>query len=222
MHLSVEWQAGRKVNSRSSLKKQRRSSHGYLSTTESETSRKFKELIQKGNVNGAIKLLTNNMKGGTLSLNDQTMELLHAKHPEGKTPCTMLTYQVRCEIPTVQPIIFEAIDDEMVLKAAQLTKGGPSGMDADGWRKILTSRVYGETGNDVRRAFANSIKKMCTDEITDNSLEALMASRLVPLDKNPGLRPNGVGEVLRKIAGKIVMGIMREDVVNASSKAQMC
>ena len=63
---------------------------------------------------------------------------------------------------------------------------------------------------------------MCTDEITDNSLEALMASRLVPLDKNLGLRPVGVGEVLRRIAGKIVMSIMREDVVNASSKAQMC
>jgi len=68
----------------------------------------------------------------------------------------------------------------------------------------------------VRRAFANSIKKMCRDEITDNSLEALMASRLVPLDKNPGLRPIGVGEVLRRIAGKIVMSITKEDVVNAS------
>ena len=85
----------------------------------------------------------------------------------------------------------------MVLKAAQLTKGGsgPSGMGADGWRKILTSRVYGVTGSDVKRAFANSIKKMCTNEINDNSLEALMASKLVPLDKNPGLRPIEIGEV---------------------------
>jgi len=43
----------------------------------------------------------------------------------------------------------------------------------------------------VRREFANSIKKMCRDEMTDNSLEALMASQLLPLDKNPGLRPIG-------------------------------
>ena len=35
-----------------------------------ETSRRFRELMQKGNVNGAIKLLTNNMKGGILPLNN--------------------------------------------------------------------------------------------------------------------------------------------------------
>ena len=112
----------------------------------------------------------------------------------------------------------------MLLKAAQLTKGGsgPSGMDADGWRKILTSKVYGETGNDVRKALANVIKKMCREEIIDGSLEAMMASRLVPLDKNPGLRPIGVGEVLRRISGKIVMSVTKEDVIKASSRAQMC
>jgi len=186
------------------------------------TSRKFKELMQKGNLNGAIKLLTNNIKGRILPLNNQTMELLRIKHPEGKNaPDDAL---LPGEILTVQPIIFDAIDDEMVLNAVQLTKGGSrlSGMDADGWRKILISRVYGETGNDVRRSFANSIKKMCRDKITDNSSDALMVSRLVPLDKNSGIRPIEVGKVLRRIAGKIVMSITKEYVVNASSKAQMC
>ena len=186
------------------------------------TSRRFKELMQKGNVNGAIKLLTNNMKGGILPLNNETMELLRTKHPERKE--AIEDALLPGEVPMVQPIIFESIDEDMVLKAAQITKGGsgPSGMDADGWRKILSSRVYGDTGRDLRRAFANVIKKMCVDNISDNSLEALMASRLVPLDKNPGLRPIGVGEVLRRIAGKIVMSITKEDVVRASSKAQMC
>ena len=91
-----------------------------------------------------------------------------------------------------------------------MTKGGsgPSGMDAGGWRKILSSRVYGVTGRDLRRALANVIKKICVDNISDNSLEALMASRLVSLDKRPGLRPIGVGEVLRRIAGKIVIMIV--------------
>ena len=84
------------------------------------------------------------------------------------------------------------------------------------------SKVYGDTGNDLRRAFANSIKKMCKDDIIDNSLEALLASRLVPLYKSPGIRPIRVGEVLQRIAGRIVMSITKEDVVNASSTAQMC
>ena len=186
------------------------------------TSRRFKELMQKGNVNGAIKLLTNNMKGGILPLNEQTMELLRTKHPEGNAASEDAL--LHSEIKIVQPIIYEAIDEDMVLKAAQLTKGGsgPSGMDADGWRKILTSKMYGDTGRDLRRALATVIKKICVEDITDNSLESLMASRLVPLDKNPGLRPIGVGEVLRRIAGKIVMSVTKEDVVNASSRTQMC
>jgi len=64
--------------------------------------------------------------------------------------------------------------------------------------------------------------KMCRDKIIDNSLEALMASRLVPLDKKPGVRLIRIGKVLRRIAGKIVMIITKEDVINASSKAHLC
>ena len=45
-----------------------------------------------------------------------------------------------------------------------------------------------------------------------------MASRLVPLDKNPGHRPIGVGQVM----GKVVMSAFSEDVTTTSSDAQMC
>ena len=49
-----------------------------------------------------------------------------------------------------------------------------------------------------------------------------MTSRLVPLNKNPGLRPIGVGEVLRRVIGKVVISTFSEDVTTASSDAQMC
>ena len=42
---------------------------------------KFKNLMSKGNFNGALKLLTDNMRG-ILPLNKETMELLVQKHPE--------------------------------------------------------------------------------------------------------------------------------------------
>ena len=63
---------------------------------------------------------------------------------------------------------------------------------------------------------------MCREDISDNSLETFLACRLVPLDKRPGLRPIGVGEVLRWIAGEMVMYIVKKDVLKSPSKIQMC
>ena len=55
---------------------------------------------------------------------------------------------------------------------------------------------------------------------TATSLEAFTACRLIPLDKKPGLRPIGVGEVLRSIAGKVIMMVFKKDITNAAGPAQ--
>ena len=44
----------------------------------------FKELMQKGNVNGALKLLTNEMSNGILSLTEKTLSQLEIKHPDNR------------------------------------------------------------------------------------------------------------------------------------------
>jgi len=41
-----------------------------------EISKRFVEKMSKGNVNGAIKLLSRNIQNGILPLNDETLELL--------------------------------------------------------------------------------------------------------------------------------------------------
>ena len=48
-----------------------------------------------------------------------------------------------------------------------LSKGGsePSGLDADDWREILTSRQFGNSSSDLRKAFANFIKKLYSEEL---------------------------------------------------------
>ena len=45
---------------------------------------------------------------------------------------------------------------------------------------------------------------------------------MIPLNKNPGLRPIGGGEVLRRISGKIVMMISKQDVPKAAGSLQAC
>ena len=119
---------------------------------------------------------------------------------------------------TVENIIFDIINESMVLEVAKITQGGsgPSGMDGDGWRQILVSRDYGDAGNNLHKAIALLIKKTCIKEKDDSFLSPLMASRLVSLNKNPGLRPKGIGEVLWQMMGKVVMSTFSEDVTTSS------
>ena len=49
-----------------------------------------------------------------------------------------------------------------------------------------------------------------------------MACRLIPLNKNPGLRPIGVGEVLRRIIGKSVANVLKSDVKHSVGSLQVC
>ena len=47
----------------------------------------------------------------------------------------------------IHPIKFDSIDAENVRKAALKTRGGagPSGLDADGWKRIFTSNQFGDS-----------------------------------------------------------------------------
>ena len=90
------------------------------------------------------------------------------------------------------------------------------------------SKSYGTINADLRRAFASVIKKICTGKLSvdttkdETPFEAFLACRFIPLDENPGLRPIGVGEVLRRIAGKVVMKVVKEDIKKAAGCLQLC
>jgi len=123
-------------------------------------SKQFKDKMEKGDVHGAIKLLTNNMSGGVLPLDDRTIQLLK----DGRE--TNENNLLHGPIQNVNPIVFDAIDEQMVMKAALATQGGsgPSRLDAEGWRKPLTSKMFGVCGKDLRKSIANVTKKPCTTD----------------------------------------------------------
>ena len=129
-----------------------------------ELSKKSALLMEKGNANGALKLLASNISNGIIPL-DKTLSLLKQKLPASSG----LNEQVllRGEKTSVHPVVFEDIDENMVKEAALKTKGGSghSGLDADRWRKILVSKSYGTINVDLRQAFANVIKKICTERL---------------------------------------------------------
>ena len=67
-------------------------------------SKRFQAQMEKGNVNGAIRIVTNNMGGGILPLNDETLSLLEQKHPEGRE--VNEDFILQGPISTVNPIVY--------------------------------------------------------------------------------------------------------------------
>ena len=63
-------------------------------------------------------------------------------------------------------------------------------------------------------------RKLATETLDPLTLEAYVSCRLIPLDKNPGVRPIGVGEVLRRIVGKCIGWVLKEDIQLAAGPLQ--
>ena len=64
--------------------------------------------MKKGNINTALKLITNNMQDGILPLNNETLNELKEKHPKSKNANNdvLLT-----SVPQdIHPIMFAGID----------------------------------------------------------------------------------------------------------------
>ena len=144
------------------------------------------------------------------------------KHPESREPPPEVL--IEGPIKKIHPVVYDDFDESLILKAAMLTKGGsaPSGLDADRWCRMLTSREFGASSIDLRKLIAQLIERLCIEELeTATSLEVFTACRLITLAKKPGLQPIGVGEVLRRIAGKVIMMIFKKDITDAAEPLQL-
>ena len=69
---------------------------------------------------------------------------------------------------------------------------------------------------------------LCREKVHPDSLHEFIACRLIPLDKgndsegNPGVRPIGIGEILRRIVGKVVVSSIKEDIITSAGPLQTC
>ena len=93
-------------------------------------------------------------------------------------------------------------------------------MDADIWRRMLPS--FGQAYDGLCDAVAVCAIRIATAYVDPVSLEAYTACRLIPLDKNPGVRPIGIGEVMRRIIGKAIMGVLGNKIQEVAGSIQLC
>ena len=107
-----------------------------------DTAKIFAKLVFQGKINAALKLLSSENENGVHDINDEIIKELQDKHPS-PSPIAENTL-LQGPVDRVLPSYFDNINESMVLKATSLTKGagGPSQLDPEQYRHILTSTKY--------------------------------------------------------------------------------
>ena len=187
-----------------------------------DIARSFSKLIMEGKVSAALKLLDKESSTGVLNLTEEVLKDLKMKHPE-PAPISENTL-LHGPVDKILECYFDGIDEQTVLRAALNTKGsaGPSGMDAELYRRILCSKNFSTAGKALREQIALLARNLATKSYHPRLIGAFVASRLIPLDKNPGTRPIGIGEVLRRIVGKMISRHSINEIKEAAGPLQTC
>ena len=94
------------------------------------------------------------------------------------------------------------MDGCVIRQAAFHTDGaaGPRGVDAFAWQHLCSS--LGNALVYLCNALASVAHYLATSEADPAILAPFVACRLIPLDKNPGVSPIGIGDVPQRIRAK--------------------
>ena len=101
----------------------------------------FAKLVLEGQINAALRFVSESSSGGVLPLTDDVMAQRKEKHPNPQPTKlgSLLFGSIDDEVPET---LYAEINGEMVREAALRTKGagGPSGIDANDFRRIMASK----------------------------------------------------------------------------------
>ena len=120
------------------------------------------------------------------------------------------------------PLKIHSIDVRLVRSTALHCKGaaGPSGLDAYAWHRLCTA--FKSFSASLCQSLADVAKRLCSSYIDPTTVFPLLACRLIALDKCPGVRLTGIGDMARRIIGKSVLVIVCGDIMDAAGSPQLC
>jgi hypothetical protein len=199
---------------------QRRLTNTRRRQADADVTRIFTKLMFEGKTNSALRFLSDQSRSGVLSLTPESRQALLDKHPQRESEDPSILLAGPLQYP--DPIIFAALTSDTIRKSVLSTQGsaGPSGGDADHWKRMCLS--FKTSSGNLCDSLAMMARRLCTTFVDPLGLRAFLANRLVPLDKNPGLRPVGIGEVHRRIIGKAIMHVLKRDIQNSAGPLQLC
>ena len=194
--------------------------------TPEDITRTFTKLMFEGKPGAAMKFLDENSANTVLKPTAEVINKLRSLHPDAAEIQPNSLYEGPLEL--VSSAHFNNITEQTILKAATHTQGsgGPSLFDAKQWKRMICSNQFKTEAKDLREELATFAKKIATETLDPNILEAYCANRLIPLDKAPGeeelqIRPIGVSEVMRRIVGKAIAWNLGMDIQIAAGPLQV-
>ena len=186
--------------------------------------------MAEGKVKAAICLLSSQPNSAVLhsdtplgseSDSETVFDSLCKKHPSGEPAQFDALFQ-SFDRPCSHPVIFESIDADLIRSVALQTEGaaGPSGIDARGWKRMCTS--FKSASVNLCSSLAFVARRLCTEYVDPRGVSALLACRLIALDKKPGVRPIGICETVRRIIAKAILRVIKSDVQSSAGSIQLC
>ncbi|KAF6202375.1 hypothetical protein GE061_004774 [Apolygus lucorum] len=192
-----------------------------------DISKIFHSQMARGKVKEAMRRLTEEVDTSVLDpmkiIDDAgttVLDDLKSKHPLPTIPDPE-SLHIPSGFTEIPPLLQVQVTADIVEVVARKLHGGggPSGSKADQWADFLLR--HGRSSTHLREAVAALANRLGNEDVPWDSIRALVASRLVALDKCPGVRPIGVGECLRRILAKCMAEVSGDEVTSACKGNQL-
>jgi hypothetical protein len=192
--------------------------------------RAFNARVLSGRLRSAVRNLTSREAGGVLSADGicsktgrPVVDVLREKHPDIRDPPSVGGATGAFEryplLPTAIPVCVTGDTVEQV--AAKLSgAAGPGGTDAVDLRSLLLR--FGTESAAFREEMAAWASWIANDSPPWAAYRALMAARLIALDKSPSVRPVGIGEIYRSLWAKTILAVVGSQATAACDNLNLC
>jgi hypothetical protein len=192
----------------------------------------FTRLMLQGRVKAAVRWLCEKSSSHVLKPSDMVevktnegnltnvsvLEVLRNKHPDPQVPSSKFFLQ-QDTLPAFSDLDVTGAHIHFI--ASRIQGGaGPGGCDANMWHDVLLR--YGAHSERLRDSVASLVRRLANNIVPWSDIRGFLSCRLIALDKSPGVRPIGVGETLRRIVGKTVCYLTRDDIEEVCGISQLC
>jgi hypothetical protein len=194
--------------------------------------RAFNAKVLSGRLRSAVRNLTNRESGGVKMPDDlcsktgtPVLEVLRGKHPALRDPGPEVgrsdTAFEPYDAPAPDTVPVEITADVVEAVASSLSgAAGPGGTDSVTLANWLLR--YGEASERLRIAMANLGSWLANGHPPWAAYRALRACRLVALDKEPGTRPVGIGEMYSRLLAKCILQQVGLEATVACGSLNLC